>query len=78
MDDRRKQFVRILDEVLPLVRQVRSAASLAPRRELTDRMTAVVQELEALRDEKSFWFYGQDSLGRFQSESGQMLEVSDE
>jgi hypothetical protein len=78
MNDKQKQFVRMVDEALPLLRQVRSAASLAPRPDLGEAVAGMVRDLERLRDDRSLWFYGQDASGRFQDESGQLVEVADE
>jgi hypothetical protein len=74
MSDKRKQFVRIMDQAIGLLRQANSAGSLAPQRHLSDTLRVLIAEAEALRDNKSLWFYGQDSQGRFQTESGEVIE----
>jgi len=78
MDARRKQFVRMVDQALDILRQVRSAGSLAPDRLLGERLAGMVDELVRLRDDDSLWVFGRDRSGRVVSESGQILEVDDE
>jgi hypothetical protein len=73
MSDKRKQFVRMMDETISLLRQARSAASLAPQRHLSDSLRMMIEEAEVFRDDESAWFYGQDSSGRVVTEAGQIL-----
>lgn len=78
MDAKREQFVRLAGEAIVLLRQARTAASLAPQRALSAEIGELVSCLEGLRDDRSFWFFGQDSQGRMISEAGQVLEPEDE
>lgn len=78
MDDRQRQFVRMLSQAIDLLQQVRSAASLAPQKRLVDDVQELVNRAVFLRDDDEPWFYGKDSRGRMRSESGQIVEVNNE
>lgn len=77
MDIKQKQFVRMMDMVIDLMKQARSAASLAPKNHLSDTLLVMIREAEGLRDDQSAWFYGQDSRGRMMTESGQFIGETD-
>lgn len=74
VDAKREQFVRMMGEVVSLLRQARTAASLAPRRELLDEVSALMTEAKRLMHDDAPWFFGQDSRGRMVTEAGQVVE----
>jgi hypothetical protein len=78
MDGRRKQFVRIMDETIKLMRQARSAGSLAPQRHLSETLLRMIEEAEVLKNDEAAWFHGRDARGRMMNESGQFIGGSDE
>ena len=78
MDDRRKQFVRMMDQMIDLMRQARSAGSLAPQRHLSDSLKLMIEEAEVLRNDEAAWFHGKDARGRMVTEAGQIIGGSDE
>ena len=78
MDDKRKQFVRMMDQTISMLRQARAAASLAPQTHLSESLRVMIEEAEALRGDGAAWFYGKDSRGRLMNESGQFIGGSDE
>ena len=74
MDAKREQFVRMMDEVLKLLRQARTAASLAPQRTLIDEVDALMTEAKRLMHDDAPWFYGQTAQGRMVTEAGQVVD----
>lgn len=76
--DKRKQFVRMMDEAVWLLRQSGVAASLAPQRRLSDAMSGLIAEAERVRDDGDMWIFGRDGSGRVVDESGQVIGGSDE
>lgn len=78
MMDKQKQFVRMMDQAIGLLRQAAVAGSLAPSRVLSDGMSDLIDGAVRLRDDGSVWFFGQDSRGRMMTESGQFIGDDDE
>jgi hypothetical protein len=78
MDDKRKQFVRMMDQTIGMLRQARSAASLAPRKHLSESLRVMIEEAEVLRDDGDAWVFGRDSRGRVMNEAGQFIGGYDE
>lgn len=74
-DAKREQFVRMMDEVVNLLRQARTAASLAPQRTLLDEVSVLMTEAKRLMHDDGPWFYGKTAQGRMVTESGQIIEV---
>jgi hypothetical protein len=68
----------MMDETIKLMRQARSAGSLAPQRHLSETLLRMIEEAEVLKNDEAAWFYGQDARGRLMNESGQFIGGSDE
>ncbi len=73
MSDKRKQFVRIIDQAIDLLRQAKSAGSLAPQNRLGFSVGRLIVDAERLRDDDLAWSVGEEFQGRMQSESGEFL-----
>lgn len=76
--DKRKQFTRIMDQAIGLLRQSAVAASLAPQRSLSDAMSDLIAGAERLRDDDDMWIFGRDREGRVVNQSGQIIGGNDE
>lgn len=74
MDAKREQFVRMMGEVVDLLRQARTAASLAPQRELLDEVSALMTEAKRLMHDDEPWFFGKTAQGRMVTEAGQVVD----
>jgi hypothetical protein len=63
----------MMDETIKLMRQARSAGSLAPQSHLSETLRRMIEEAEVLKNDEAAWFYGQDSSGHVVTEAGQIL-----
>ena len=78
MSDKQKQFVRMMDQTISMLRQARSAGSLAPQNHLSETLRTMIEEAELLRDDEAAWFHGRDSRGRLMNEAGQFIGDADD
>lgn len=78
MDVRRKQFIRMMDMVIDLLKQAKNAGALAPQRDLADALGEMVERAKELRDLDTPWFFGIDAGGNRRSASGQIIGDNNE